>query len=218
MHDRMRDRMHDIEWVFFDVGSTLVDETTAYDNHARSMLAKAALCGRHISFEQFDAMRRRLALEGLDGNSAARRHFGLEKTPWPSHDEVPFSDAVPTLSYLKSKGYRLGVIANQPVGTADRLASWGMLGFFDVVVSSAEAGVSKPSPEIFLMAMESASCEPARCLMVGDRLDNDIKPAKALGMATAWMRTGLAAIQDPSFGDGVADCMIDSLGELTKVL
>jgi len=52
--------------------------------------------------------------------------------------------------------------------------------------------------------------------MVGDRLDNDIKPAKALGMKTVWMRTGLASIQDSSFGNGIADCMIERLCELRE--
>lgn len=210
--------MDDIRWIFFDVGSTLVDETVAYDNHARSMLEKASLAGKVVSFEEFDAARRRFALEGLDGNSAARRHFGLEKTPWPSCDEVLFTDAFDTLSYLKSKGYRLGVIANQPIGTKDRLDAWGILGFFDNVKASAEAGVSKPSPEIFLMAIETSGCHASQCVMVGDRLDNDIKPAKALGMKTVWMRTGLAAIQDPSFGNGITDCMIERLCELREKL
>ncbi len=209
--------MDDVRWIFFDVGSTLVDETIAYDNHARSMLKKATLVGNDVSFEEFDEARRGFAMEGLDGNSAARKHFGLEMTPWPSCDEVLFPDAFDTLSYLKSKGYRLGVIANQPIGTKDRLEKWGILGFFDIVIASAEAGVSKPSPRVFLMAIEASGCDASQCVMVGDRLDNDMKPAKALGMKTVWMRTGLAAIQNPSFGAGIADCMIDRLSDLKDV-
>ena len=209
--------MDDIKWIFFDVGSTLVDETIAYDNHARSMLKKAALVGNEVSFEEFDEARRRFAQKGLDGNSAARKHFGLEMTPWPSCDEVLFPDAFDTLSYLKSKGYRLGVIANQPLGTTARLEAWGILGFFDNVTASAESGVSKPSPAIFLKAMEGCGCSASQCVMVGDRLDNDMKPAKALGMKTVWMRTGLAAIQNPSFGEGIADCTIEKLSDLKDI-
>lgn len=209
--------MEGIKWIFFDVGSTLVDETVAYDNHARAMLKEASLAGNEVSFEEFDEARCRFAQEGLDGNSAARKHFCLEKTPWPSSDEVLYPDAFDTLSYLKSKGYRLGVIANQPLGTESRLESWGILGFFDNVIASAEAGVSKPSPRIFLMAIEASGCDASQCVMVGDRLDNDMKPAKTLGMKTVWMRTGLASIQDPSFGRGIVDCMIDRLSELKDV-
>ena len=58
------------KWVFFDVGSTLVDETEAYDHRVREMIA-----GTNISFEEFDDTRIALARQGLDGNSAAIKHF-----------------------------------------------------------------------------------------------------------------------------------------------
>jgi putative hydrolase of the HAD superfamily len=55
-----------IKWIFFDVGSTLVDETDAYGHRVRDMIA-----GTGITFEEFDNMRIVLAQQGLDGNSAA---------------------------------------------------------------------------------------------------------------------------------------------------
>ncbi|MBQ1257721.1 MAG: hypothetical protein IIX93_10680, partial [Clostridia bacterium] len=65
-----------IKWIFFDVGSTLVDETEAYNHRARDMIA-----GTNITFKEFDDMRIVFARQGLDGNSEAIRHFGLTKTP-----------------------------------------------------------------------------------------------------------------------------------------
>ena len=41
-------------------------------------------------------------------------------------------------------------------------------------------------------------CKPEESMMVGDRLDNDIHPAKAMGMKTVWIRHGLAQHQNPS--------------------
>ena len=77
-----------IKWIFFDVGSTLVDETEAYDHRVREMIA-----GTNITFQEFDDVRIALAKQGLDGNSAAIKHFRLTKTPWHSEDEVPCPDA-----------------------------------------------------------------------------------------------------------------------------
>src|SRR5207249_3433247 len=51
-----------------------------------------------------------------------------------------------------------------------------------------EVGRSKPDPALFRHALRAARAGPAECLMVGDRLDNDVAPAVALGMATAWVR------------------------------
>ena len=194
------------------MGSTLVDETKAYDHRAREMIAQTS-----ITFSDFDRKRIELAKQGFDGNSEAIKHFGLKKTPWHSEDEKPFSDAPETLEALKERGYRLGIIANQVTGTAQRLTAWGMLGYFDVVAASAELGVAKPDPLIFEKAFELAGCEPHNAVMVGDRLDNDISPAKALAMKTVWIRQGFSIYQPIELGNNMADWVIDHLSELKEI-
>ena len=202
-----------VKWIFFDVGSTLVDETEAYDHRVREMIA-----GTSITFKEFDDVRVALARQGLDGNSAAIKHFGLTKTPWHSEDEVPYSDAHTTLAALIDKGYKLGIIANQKLGTTERLESWGLRQYFDVIVASAEIGYAKPDKEIFEKAFELAKCTAAESVMVGDRLDNDIIPAKVLGIKTVWLKNGLAKYQDAEYGKNVADYQIYSLSELPHIL
>ena len=202
-----------IKWIFFDVGSTLVDETEAYNHRAREMLL-----GSDISFEEFDKVRIKLACEGLDGNSAAISYFGLCKTPWHSEDELPYPDAAYCLAYLKNKGYKLGIIANQEEGLKNRLDAWDMLRYFDLIISSAETGCAKPDERIFLLALGSAECDANESIMVGDRLDNDIIPAKAVGMKTVWIKNNTAKYQDFSLGENTADFQINSLTELLDVL
>lgn len=202
----------DIRWIFFDVGSTLVDETEAYDHRVRDMIA-----GTDIPFSAFDRKRIEFARQGFDGNSEAIRYFGLKKTPWHSEDEIPFTDAPETLEVLKDRGYHLGILANQVPGTSQRLEAWGLLRYFDVVAASAELGVAKPDRLIFEKALELAGCPPKNAVMVGDRLDNDIFPAKALGMKTVWIRKGLSACQPIDLGKNAADWVIDALSELKEI-
>ena len=201
-----------IKWIFFDVGSTLVDETEAYDHRVRDMLT-----GTDITFQEFDRMRISLAGQGLDGNSAAIEYFGLEKTPWHSEDEIPFSDAHSTLEALCRKGYKLGIIANQNPGLEKRLANWGLRPYFEVIAASAEIGCAKPDKEIFERAFKLAECTAQESVMVGDRLDNDIIPAKSVGMKTVWVKNGLAKYQAADLGKGVADYQIRSLSELPVI-
>lgn len=202
-----------IKWIFFDVGSTLVDETEAYDHRVRDIIA-----GTDITFQEFDDMRIALARQGLDGNSAAINHFGLTKTPWHSEDEVPYPDAKSTLAALIQMGYKLGIIANQKLGTAERLENWGLRQYFDVIVSSAEIGYAKPDKRIFEKALEMAGCTARESVMVGDRLDNDMIPAKALGMRTVWIKNGLAQYQSEELGKDIADVQIASLSELLSYM
>ncbi len=54
---------------------------------------------------------------------------------------------------------------------------------FDAVVLSGDLGIRKPDPEIYRHAVETLGLPPERCVFVDD-LGGNLKPAKALGMAT----------------------------------
>ncbi len=196
-------------WLFFDIGSTLVDETAAYDHRITDMIV-----GTPLSFDEVNAKRIELAKQGLDGNSAIIKLFGLAKTPWRSEDETLYADADSILRDLKSRGYKLGIIANQAPGATERLKNWGIADCFSVIASSSELGVAKPDPRIFEKALVMAGCTASQAVMIGDRLDNDIIPAKQFGMQTIWIRQGMAAYQPKELAEGYADMIIETLTEL----
>lgn len=184
--------MQAIEWVFFDLGSTLIDETKADLHRIRDMIDRT-----DVTEQAYCEKRLELIRQGFAGDAAAIAFFGLVKTPWHSEDEMPYPDADPTLKELKHRGFRLGVIANQNLGTKQRLRDWNLLPYFDVVAASAELGVAKPDPVIFQWALRQAGCSAQNAVMVGDRLDNDIAPANRLGMYTVRLLRGLGAYHKP---------------------
>lgn len=198
--------MSKITHIFFDIGSTLVDETECYNHRIRDTIA-----GAEITFEQFSEKLRLL------GFGEAIKFFGLTKTPWHSEDEKLYPDTLEILRYLCDRGYALGIIANQAAGTEQRLDKWGILRFFGSVTASTEEGVSKPDSEIFRRAFEKAGCSADCSVMVGDRLDNDIAPAKALGMKTVWIRQGLSVYSTPQGDFEMADYTVENLVGLKKI-
>ena len=201
-----------VKWIFFDVGTTLIDETEAYNHRIRD-----AIAGTDISFEQFSEKRLFFAKQNLKGDLEAIKYFGLKETPWHNEDEVPYANAEEILQYLYGKGYKIGIIANQSMGTAERLKKWGFLKYIDVVAASAELGVAKPDRAIFEKALKMADCIAGEAVMIGDRLDNDICPAKKLGMKTIWIRQGYAIYQNPDMIDCKPDYVIDNLSELKEI-
>lgn len=201
-----------VKWIFFDVGTTLVDETEAYNHRIRD-----AIDGTDISFHQFNEKRIFFAKQNLKGDLEAIKYFGLLKTPWYKEDEVPYPNAEEILRYLCSQGYKIGIIANQSPGTAERLEKWGLLKYIDVVASSAELGVAKPDRAIFDKALEMAECTAQEAVMIGDRLDNDISPAKKLGMKTIWVRQGFAIYQNLQLAEFQPDYIVDTLSELKEI-
>jgi FMN phosphatase YigB (HAD superfamily) len=89
-----------------------------------------------------------------------------------------------------SKYYRIGLIANQPKQLVPLLEERGLSDLFEVCAISEALGMDKPDPRIFRWALEQANVAPAQAMMIGDRIDNDIRPAKKLGMKTLWYRLG----------------------------
>ena len=205
--------LSDIKWIFFDLGSTLIDETEADSRRIGEMIS-----GTDITEEIYREKRFEMIRKGLNGDLSTIGYFGLTKTPWHSEDEVPYSDVVSTLAELKQRGYKLGVIANQNYGTEDRLNKWNLRQFFDVIAASAELSMAKPDPAIFEWAMNQADCYPQNAVMVGDRMDNDMAPANRLGMHTVRLLRGLGAYHKPQTDDEKPEYMISSLAELLDLL
>lgn len=90
--------------------------------------------------------------------------------------------------------------------------------YIDLSVSSAETGIAKPDPAIFRLALEQANCAAENAVMIGDRLDNDIIPAKQLGMHTIWVRQGLGGMADIKNAENIADHTVKSIGEILSYL
>ena len=102
------------------------------------------------------------------------------------HDDVR-----PCLIALAGQ-YRLGIIANQPSSVKDALRRDGVAGSFEIWGVSDDVGLEKPDPALFTHALREAGIDPPRSVMVGDRLDYDVRPAKAAGMRAVWVLRGEA--------------------------
>ena len=88
------------------------------------------------------------------------------------------------LEYLKPR-YRMHIITNGFEEIQGRkLRNSGIAGYFDQVINSEMAGVKKPDPLIFRLALERTRVLPQHALMVGDSLEADILGARALGIHT----------------------------------
>lgn len=202
-----------ITHVFFDIGSTLIDETECYNHRIREVIE-----GTDISFEQFNEKRIFFQKQNLKGDLEAIKFFGLKKTSWHREDESLYPEAKEILRYLHGKGYLIGAIANQGLGTENRLENWGIRKYFVSVTASAEEGVAKPDLEIFRRAFKSAGCSAENSVMIGDRLDNDIAPAKSLGMMTVWIKQGFSVYCSPTVPQEQPDYTISNLLELKNIL
>ena len=201
--------MENVKWLFFDIGSTLIDESECYRLRYRE-----AVVGTTISSADFENKIIEFSKQNRKGDHETAKYYGIELPPWRKEAEKPYTDTEYVLNQLSGKGYRLGAIANQSPGTKERLSNWGLLKYFDIVLASAEEGISKPNPEIYHRALIAASCLPDSAGMIGDRLDNDIVPAKRVGMKTVWIKQGLGGLARVVHENEKADYEVRNLSEL----
>jgi putative hydrolase of the HAD superfamily len=125
---------------------------------------------------------------------------------------------VELLAVLRTAGFRLGIVANQSLALPAKLERLGISDLFDSDAGSAALGLHKPDPRLFLAVCERLGATPADCLMVGDRIDNDIVPARLLGMRTIRFRCGRHAMQEPRSWSELPDATVTSVDELATAI
>lgn len=169
-----------IDAVVFDVGETLIDETRAWSLEAERIgvtpLTLFAALGALI--ERGADHREVWALLRAESPTAPALIEGRDLYP----------DAAPCVRDAAAAGLRVGLAGNQPEAAETVLRSLHLP--VALIASSARWGVEKPSPEFFHRICEELELDARQVAYVGDRVDNDIVPAKAAGMFTVFLRRG----------------------------
>ena len=210
-----------IEAVVFDVGETLVDESREYGTwadwlgvprHTFSAAFGAAIAQGRDYRETFQIFRPGF---DLDRERTQRAAAGQPET-FGEDDLYP--DARPCLTTLRDIGIWTALAGNQTIRAGTILRSLNLPA--DLIATSDEWGTSKPDPAFFRALLAAVPSSPHRTLYVGDRLDNDLKPAKAAGMRTAFIRRGPWGYihQHHTAVDAAADWRITTLTELPPLI
>jgi HAD superfamily hydrolase (TIGR01509 family) len=212
--------MRRITTVVFDVGETLVDETRHWGDWADWLgvprFTFSAAFGAVVERGWHHRRVFELVRPGVDlaAEQARRAAAGWRYTLEPG-DFYP--DALACLAELRAAGLRIGIAGNQPEAAETSLAALGIAA--DFIASSARWGVEKPDPAFFAKVARAAGAAPGAIAYVGDRLDNDMLPARAAGMATVFIRRGpWGVIHAASAAAAAPDLRLETLEGLAEAL
>lgn len=114
--------------------------------------------------------------------------------------------------------YTLALAGNAPADIVDVLDDLGVLRWFRHTDVSGSLGIKKPDERFFRTILDRAGLAPSEAIMIGDRLDNDIIPAKKLGLRTIWFRQGRYAALEPRVPDELPDETISNMEELPSAV
>lgn len=198
-----------IRCVVFDVGETLVDETQLWTGYAAQTGVPAFTLMGVLG----------ALIERGAGHDDLWATLGINrpKSPVPFDRIDLYPDALPCLSMVRGAGLAVGVAGNQPESTQALLQAAGVR--TDFIASSAEWGVAKPDSRFFERLVDESGVPATAVLYVGDRLDNDILPARSRGMRTAFLRRGpWGHIHARRPEAALADMHLESLNDLTEAL
>ncbi|HPJ98018.1 MAG TPA: HAD family hydrolase [Candidatus Hydrogenedentes bacterium] len=209
------------EAILFDMGGVLQDASVTWDADTWQRGTPPDL-KRPEPFDWFvdmsrDCIERYLALEpprpaidvrpvilewlersGMDASSEAVDGLFQQMLWWEVQPIYGF--VRPSLERLHALGFRMGVVSNTLMpGTAlrENFASAGILEYFDTVIFSAEAGINKPDPRIFGIALEQMGVRPDAAWFVGDKPQRDVLGAHRAGLT--------AVLVDSEYADRIHD-------------
>ncbi len=211
-----------IRAVVFDVGECLVDESTEYGAWAdwlgvprhtfHAMFGAVIAQGRDYRdvFQEFRP--------GFDLNKERERRAEAGKAETFGEDDL-YPDVRPALAQLRADGLWLGIAGNQTV-RAGRILRELFASEVDLIGTSDDWGASKPDRRFFDRVAQAVPFGVEEILYVGDRVDNDLRPAVAAGMPTALVRRGpWATIQWASEeAEKLPTFRIESLIELSPLI
>ncbi|HFU4122555.1 TPA: HAD family hydrolase [Streptococcus suis] len=207
-----------IEWIFFDLGSTLLDEESAYSYYIDKCVKKLQSLDIEVSADSYQKKMVEYAHKSLDPIRATWQYFApTEPRPLWTNEGVNLCPETIDILEKLSQNYRLGIVANQSGSVRELLKEWGISSYFQLIILSEEVGVCKPDFRIFKLALEESSISADKTVYVGDRYDNDILPAKSFGMYTIRILTGFGKYTREN-GKWKSDWVVSSLKELPTLL
>ncbi|MGW4364550.1 HAD family hydrolase [Nocardia takedensis] len=180
-----------IDAVFFDVGEVLVDETREYGTwadwlgvprHTFSAAFGSVIAQGGDYRDTFQIFR-----PGFDLAVERERRAQAGQPEWFGEEDL-YTDVRPCLSALRGQGLKVGIAGNQTTRAEGILRELDLP--HDVLGTSDSWGASKPSSAFFERLIDEASVPAERILYVGDRVDNDLRPAIELGIQAAVIRRG----------------------------
>ena len=209
-----------IKVVFFDLGETLICEDRLWARWAAYLNVPSAAFlaaldeiiakGEHHRrvFDRFKP--------GFDVEAARRERAASGDTDvFDANDLYP--DAIPCLRALRDRGYLIGIAGNQPAEAERAMRELGIE--VDFTATSARWGVEKPSPAFFAKLTEVSGVLPSEIVHVGDRLDNDVLPARDAGMISVFLERGPWGRAHARRAEaGLADIWIKELAALPGAL
>lgn len=223
-----------IKAILFDIGGTILnadDAASALMEMQKNILREN---GFMFSDEEFDEVVRQIMLTFVPGlQRAVVWHFtkpdvarcndivGSAREFIPEivnrHPSKLYPGVGMVLNLL-CRCYTLALAGNASTDIKKELARFGVLRFFKHTRVSGDIGISKPDTRFFEHVLREIGVPAETAVMIGDRLDNDIIPAKMLGMRSILVKQGEYAILEPRTPKEIPNATVTEITQVPEAI
>lgn len=129
-------------------------------------------------------------IESLAGRTIPKLTLQAEKIFWGIFlkNMKLANGSLTLLKQTKKSGIKIAVVTNLTAQIQlQKLEQLKISDYVDFLISSEEAGVEKPDPRIFNLALEKINVNPTEICYIGDEEIADIQGARALDMTTVYL-------------------------------
>lgn len=214
-----------INWIFFDVGGVLLNDDKYEEERIKLILEIVSEYTTNISSKDILKVRPKASamFGGLTTNiiklllpNKIQQESAIEKakiiikqSDYSGHSFI--RPEAKSVVEILSKKYSLGLLANQPVVTKEKLEKSGILQHFKFQGVSEDFYLKKPDPEFFKAIFKATGADPEKSAIIDDNIERGLVSAKKLGMTTVWFKLETRDISND------IDFVTTSLSELLEI-
>ncbi len=136
----------------------------------------------------------------------------------PRRPALRIMPGFPEEAEVIARTFRIGIAGQYGKDLLELLEKESLADLFTYRFTQDDFDITKPDPRYLERIARACGVAPRECVMVGDRIDNDVIPARHLGMKTVLVRVGLHRNQQPRIPFEIPDVEIEGIGGLANAV
>ena len=220
-----------IKNIFLDAGGVILDETEFEENSSRIITGIIKKYSVNYSIENYwndvdEAVYRYVPkvydyiiyknIKNLSDFNESKAQYKNEIKQ--SNIKFKLMDGINDFLKIFSIQYKIGILGQYGKDFREFLEEINLLTYFTFSEIQDDYKISKPDPRYFEAILKKCKCKPEESIMVGDRIDKDIIPAKMADMKTIRVKTGIHKNQEPRIPDEIPDLTVNKIEEIKKYI
>ena len=211
--------------IFLDAGGVILDET-GFENNSAEIITEIISQYKYYSMENYwkdidEAVYRfvpkvydYILYKNINDIGKFEAAIAEYKDRIKSQTKFELMAGIKNFLVEFSENYRIGILGQYGVDFRNFLEEKNVLKYFTYKEIQDDYQITKPDTRYYVEILSKCKCIAEESIMVGDRIDKDVIPAKMVGMKAIRVKTGIHKNQEPRVPEEIAELTVNKLEEI----